>query len=125
MMQEDRLSATFAALADPTRRTILARLREGEASVAELAEPFALTPRAISKHVAVLEQAGLVSRGKDAQRRPSRIRAEPLVEIDQWLNGYRQLWNDRFDRLSEMLAARQPKPAPAKTKKRKTGGNRT
>ncbi len=113
MLDEARLSATFAALSDPTRRMILARLLQGEASVAELSEPFAMTPRAISKHVAVLEEAGLVSRGKDAQRRPSRLRAEPLAEIDQWLRGYRQLWTDRFDRLAERLATQK-----AKTRKR-------
>lgn len=106
-MNEDQLSATFAALADPTRRRILARLLQGEASIAELAEPFDMTPRAISKHVAVLETAGLVSRGRDAQRRPSRIRHEPLADIDGWLNAYRRLWDDRFDRLSERLAVEQ------------------
>jgi DNA-binding transcriptional ArsR family regulator len=106
-MNEDQLSATFAALADPTRRKILSRLLRGEASVAELAAPFHLTPRAISKHVAVLEAAGLVSRGRDAQRRPSQIHAEPLAAIDSWLNDYRRLWNDRFDRLSERLGNQQ------------------
>lgn len=107
MTHDERLTATFAALADPTRRAILARLVEGEASVAELAEPFAMTPRAISKHVAVLEEAGLVSRGREAQRRPSRIRVEPLADVDRWLSRYRQLWNDRFDRLGERLAGQQ------------------
>jgi DNA-binding transcriptional ArsR family regulator len=103
-MPRDLLSATFAALADPTRRAILARLLDGEASVAELAEPFAMTPRAISKHIAVLESAGLVSRGRDAQRRPSRIRAEPLAGADEWLAPFRRLWNARFDRLDRRLA---------------------
>lgn len=103
----DPLSATFAALADPTRRAILARLREGEASVAELAAPFDMTPRAVSKHISVLEAAGLVTRGRDAQRRPSTIRVEPLADIDRWLEDYRRLWNDRFDRLSDRLAAQQ------------------
>lgn len=85
-MATDQLTRTFAALADPTRRAILTTLRErGEASVAELATPFELTPRAISKHIGVLESAGLVSRGRDAQRRPSRLRVEPLVEVDAWL----------------------------------------
>lgn len=109
-MTQDALSATFAALADPTRRAILARLVHGDASVAELAEPFDLTPRAISKHIAVLEGAGLVTRGRDAQRRPSRLRAEPLAEVDQWLETYRRIWNDRFDRLSQRLAAQQQQP---------------
>jgi len=108
-MRETRLDAVFSALADPTRRAILARLRRGEASVAELAEPFDMTVRAVSKHVAVLEAAGLVERGRDAQRRPTRLRAESLAEVDRWLDGYRQLWNDRFDRLSRRLAEQQKK----------------
>jgi DNA-binding transcriptional ArsR family regulator len=95
---------TFAALADPTRRAILARLLQGEASVAELAEPFAMTPRAVSRHVSVLEAAGLITRGRDAQRRPSRISAAPLAEVDDWLGGFRALWSSRFDRLEERLA---------------------
>lgn len=99
----DDLSNTFAALADPTRRAILARLSEGEASVSELAEPFALTVRAISKHVGVLERAGLVSRSSDAQRRPSRLRLEPLKQVDDWLDAYRRLWEGRFDRVEEVL----------------------
>ncbi|WP_433330262.1 ArsR/SmtB family transcription factor [Spirillospora sp. CA-294931] len=106
-MSRDTLSAAFAALADPTRRAILDRLLRGEASVTELAEPFAMTPRAVSKHVAVLEAAGLVTRGRDAQRRPSRIRAEPLADIDAWLRSYRRLWEERFDRLDARLAEQQ------------------
>lgn len=106
-MPSSNLDAIFGALADPTRRAILARLACGEASIAELAEPFELTPRAVSKHVAVLEAAGLVSRGKDAQRRPARLRAEPLIEVDRWLGEYRKLWNDRFDRLSRRLTDQQ------------------
>jgi DNA-binding transcriptional ArsR family regulator len=102
-MTTDPLSMTFAALADPTRRAILARLRKGEASVSELAEPFEMTTRAVSKHIGVLEAAGLVTRGRDAQRRPSRIRAEPLADVDRWLRDYRKLWDDRFDRLNERL----------------------
>lgn len=98
-----QLDATFAALSDPTRRAILARLTEGDASVTELAAPFEMTQRAVSKHVAVLEAAGLVSRGKDAQRRPSRIRLEPLMEMDEWLATYRALWTQRFGRLAERL----------------------
>ena len=101
--ERDTLSATFAALADPTRRAILARLGDGEATVTELAEPFSMTPRAVSKHIAVLEAAGLVSRGREAQRRPSRIRAEPLADIDRWLGSYRRLWEDRFDRLAHRV----------------------
>jgi DNA-binding transcriptional ArsR family regulator len=101
---EDRLSTTFAALADPTRRAILARLLDGDASVAELAEPFSMTLRAVSKHIGVLEAAGLVTRARDAQRRPSRLRAEPLADIDAWLQSYRQLWQARFDRLDRRLA---------------------
>jgi DNA-binding transcriptional ArsR family regulator len=108
-MAHDQLSATFAALADPTRRAILARLLTGEASVAELAEPFDMTTRAVSKHIGVLEAAGLVTRGRDAQRRPSRIRAEPLADIDAWLQSYRRLWNQRFDRLDRRLAQQQQK----------------
>ena len=99
-----QLDLAFAALSDATRRAILARLLDGEASVAELAAPFALTPRAISKHVGVLEAAGLVARSRDAQRRPSRLRAEPLAGIDRWLDPYRALWNARFDRLERRLA---------------------
>lgn len=105
----DRLSATFGALADPTRRAILQRLLAGEASVGELAEPFRMTARAVSKHIAVLEAAGLVTRTRDAQRRPSRIRAEPLAEMDEWLQVYRSLWMGRFQRLDERLKEQQRK----------------
>jgi DNA-binding transcriptional ArsR family regulator len=106
-MKADPLSVTFAALADPTRRAILARLLQGEASVAELAEPFAMTPRAVSRHVSVLEAAGLITRGRDAQRRPSRISAEPLVQVDAWLEDYRVLWSRRFDLLERRLGQQQ------------------
>src|SRR6187401_3574889 len=92
----DRLDATFAALADPTRRAILARLAQGEASVMELAEPFAVSQPAISKHLKVLERAGLISRGRDAQRRPCRIEAAPLREATGYLERYRELWGARF-----------------------------
>jgi len=105
----DQLRATFAALADPTRRAILQRLLSGEASVAQLAEPFEMTMRAVSKHIGVLEAAGLVTRSRDAQRRPSRIRAEPLAEVDMWLESYRRLWHRRFRRLDERLATLQRK----------------
>ena len=97
------MNRAFAALSDTTRRAILGRLLRGEASVAELATPFALTARAVSKHVAVLEAAGLITRRRDAQRRLSFIRAEPLTEIDAWLDGYRNLWTSRFDRLHHRL----------------------
>ncbi|HEX4709345.1 metalloregulator ArsR/SmtB family transcription factor [Phenylobacterium sp.] len=108
-MAADPLSATLAALADPTRRAILSRLALGEASVGELAEPFDMTVRAVSKHVGVLERAGLVSRSRDAQRRPSRIQPEPLREVDAWLQSYRALWNDRFDRIDDLLTKIQAK----------------
>jgi DNA-binding transcriptional ArsR family regulator len=106
-VEHDRLSTTFAALADPTRRAILERLLKGEASVVELAEPFQMTTRAVSKHIGVLEAAGLVTRGRDAQRRPSRIRAEPLADVDAWLQSYRPLWISRFWRLEERLSKLQ------------------
>jgi DNA-binding transcriptional ArsR family regulator len=98
-----QLDATFAALADPTRRAILARLADGEASVLELAQPFAMTQPAISKHLRVLERAGLVSRGKDAQRRPRRLEAKPLADATQWLEGYRKFWEGRFQHLDALL----------------------
>ena len=101
---QERLDATFAALADPTRRAILARLASsGQASVTELAEPFAMSQPAISKHLKVLERAGLISRGRDAQRRPSRLEAEPLAEANEWLERYRRLWEGNFDRLDALL----------------------
>jgi len=99
----DRLDATFAALADPTRRAILARLASGDASVMELAEPFAMTQPAISKHLKVLERAGLISRGRDAQRRPRRLDAGPLAEATRWLENYRQFWEGNFQRLDAVL----------------------
>ena len=98
-----RLDAVFAALADPTRRAILARLAAGDASVTELAEPFAMTQPAISKHLKVLERAGLVSRGRDAQRRPRRLEARPLSEANEWLETYRKFWEARFQRLDSVL----------------------
>ena len=99
----ERLDATFAALADPTRRAILARLASGQASVTELAEPFALSQPAISKHLKVLERAGLISRGRDAQRRPRRLEARPLAEATRWLEGYRRFWEGNFRRLDALL----------------------
>jgi DNA-binding transcriptional ArsR family regulator len=102
-MPTDQLSATFAALADPTRREILGRLAEGEATVNELAEPFPISVQAVSQHLKVLEQAGLITRGRTAQLRPSRLRAAPLEHAVQWLEKYRPFWEDSFDRLEERL----------------------
>lgn len=102
-MSADRLSATFAALADPTRRAILARLALGETSVSKLAEPFDMSLPAISKHLKVLERAGLITRGRDAQMRPCRIEAKALKEADDWLEKYRRLWEARLDRLDDYL----------------------
>lgn len=119
-MSPDRLDATFAALADPTRRAILARLAAGEASVAELTEPFSMSQPAISKHLKVLERAGLISRTRDAQRRPRRLEAKPLAEANQWIEEYRQFWERRFQRLDtvlEGLKARKPRH-PAKPTRR-------
>jgi DNA-binding transcriptional ArsR family regulator len=99
----DRLDATFAALADPTRRAILARLARGEVSVMELARPFDMTQPAISKHLKVLERAGLISRGRDAQRRPCRLRAAPLREVNAWIERYREFWEASFDALDDVL----------------------
>ncbi len=99
----DRLDAVFAALADPTRRAILSRLAAGEASVTELAEPFAMSQPAISKHLKVLERAGLVSRGIDAQRRPRRLEARPLAQATEWLERYRKIWEANFKRLDALL----------------------
>ena len=100
---EDRLTDTFAALADPTRRAILARLIEGEATVNELAEPFPITLQAVSKHLKVLERAGLITRGRAAQLRPSRLAAEPMKDASEWLERYRDFWQGSFDRLEERL----------------------
>src|ERR1700704_4615345 len=99
----NRLDAKFAALADPTRRSILARLASGEASVNELAQPFAMSQPAISKHLKVLERAGLISRGLDAQRRPRRLEARPLAEANEWLERYREFWEANFQRLDALL----------------------
>jgi DNA-binding transcriptional ArsR family regulator len=99
----DSLNATFAALADPTRRSILARLASGEATVLELAAPFAMTQPAISKHLKVLEKAGLISRSRDAQRRPCRLQADRLKDVAEWVERYRQFWTESFDRLDDYL----------------------
>jgi DNA-binding transcriptional ArsR family regulator len=103
MNSSDRLDATFSALADPTRRAILARLASGEASVLELAEPFSMTQPAVSKHLKVLEHAGLISRSRDAQRRPRRLEAKPLAEATEWLEKYRRIWASNFQRLDALL----------------------
>lgn len=103
MTSGQRLNATFAALADPTRRAILARLASGQASVTELARPFAMSQPAISKHLKVLERAGLISRGRDRQRRPRRLEAQRLAEANGWLERYRELWERNFERLDALL----------------------
>ncbi len=105
----DRLSTTFAALADPTRRAILGRLMRGEVSVTRLAEPFAMSLPAISKHLKVLERSGLIARSRQAQRRPCRLRARPLKDAVDWLEGYRRFWEQSFDRLDAYLKKLQRK----------------
>ena len=117
MRLSDQLDATFAALADPTRRAILARLANGEATVTELTEPFAMSQPAISRHLKVLERAGLVSRGRDAQRRPCRMEPGPLVEATAWIERYREIWEANYQRLDglleELKAARGIPPSPS------------
>jgi DNA-binding transcriptional ArsR family regulator len=113
----DRLSETFGALADPTRRAILARLTSGEASVTELAEPFAMSMPAISKHLKVLEHAGLIARGREAQWRPCRLQAAPLQDVAGWVEHYRQFWEDRFDRLDVYLQELKKQAGKHKEKK--------
>ncbi len=108
-MADDQLSLTFAALADPTRRAILARLADGEATVNELAEPFSISLQAISKHLKVLERAGLITRGRDAQWRPCRLEPAPLENASDWIERYREIWRDRFDRLEQEIQAMQRK----------------
>ncbi len=115
----NRLDATFAALADPTRRAILARLATGDASVAELARPFAMSQPAVSKHLKVLERAGLVSRGVDAQRRPSRLEARPLAEANEWLERYREYWQSSFAELDSLLVELQARDKRRKRTKAK------
>lgn len=110
---DDLLSATFAALAHPVRRAILARLREGEATVAELAEPFDISAPAITKHLKVLQRAGLVSQGRQKQWRPCRLDADPLREVETWLEPYRRLWEERFDRLEIYLRELQAQDTPS------------
>ena len=110
-MPPDALSATFAALSDPTRRAILARLALGETTVSELAEPFSMSLPAVSKHLKVLERAGLISRSRTAQWRPCRLEAGPLRDLSGWLESYRRFWDESFDRLDEYLAQLQRKGA--------------
>jgi DNA-binding transcriptional ArsR family regulator len=117
MTPAERLDATFAALADPTRRAILARLALGEASVAELAEPFAMSQPAISKHLKVLENAGLISTAQDAQRRPRKIEAAPLAEASAWIENYRQFWERRYGALDQLLGQLQAKPPKSRRKR--------
>jgi DNA-binding transcriptional ArsR family regulator len=114
-----RLDATFSALADPTRRAILARLASGEASVLELAEPFDMSQPAISKHLKVLERAGLISRGRDAQRRPCRLEAQPLAEANEWLAKYREYWEQSFERLDGLLEGMKARQKLSRTQKGK------
>ena len=115
MTPTQRLNGTFAALADPTRRAILARLASGDASVMELAKPFAMSQPAISKHLRVLERAGLISRGREAQRRPCRIQARPLAEANGWLEKYRKIWEGNFQRLDALLEELNPAKRNAHT----------
>jgi DNA-binding transcriptional ArsR family regulator len=110
----DRLDATFLALADPTRRAILARLTRGDASVTQLAEPFAISQPAISKHLKILERAGLITVAQDAQRRPRSLVGKPLAEASAWLEPYRQSWEASFERLDRVLAEMQRKPATSR-----------
>jgi len=128
-MTPSSLDATFAALADPTRRAILARLASGDASVTELAEPFAMSQPAISKHLKVLERAGLVSAARDAQRRPRRLEAKPLGDASEWLEGYRARWEAQFQRLDALLSELQARKTNThtntKTKRGPTKRGRT
>jgi DNA-binding transcriptional ArsR family regulator len=118
------LDATFAALADPTRRAILARLASGEASVTELAAPFEMSQPAISKHLKVLERAGLISRGLDAQRRPRKLEAAPLAEATEWLENYRQFWETAYQQLDSLLDELKAKKTKQKTRARKNQKDR-
>jgi DNA-binding transcriptional ArsR family regulator len=117
MTPSSRLDATFSALADPTRRAILARLASGEASVNELCKPFAMSQPAISKHLKVLERAGLISRGRDAQRRPCRLQAKPLEDASSWIENYRKFWEESFQRLDVLLDEMKTKEKKRRTKR--------
>ena len=116
----DRLDATFLALADPTRRAILARLARGEASVTELAEPFVISQPAISKHLKILERAGLITVGQDAQRRPRRFEGKPLAEASAWLDRYRASWEANFERLDGVLEELQRRTSASTRARRRT-----
>lgn len=120
-MKQDRLSETFAALADPTRRAILARLMKGEASVNELAEPFKMSTPAVSKHLKVLERAGLISRSRERQWRPCRLNVEPLKNASNWIEHYRKFWEESFDRLDLYLKTLTEKEKKKKLKGKKHG----
>ena len=117
-MASDQLSATFAALADPTRRAILSRLTSGEASVTELAEPFDMSLPAVTKHLKVLQRAGLISQSREAQWRPCRLRASPMREAAEWMEPYREHWEQRFDRLDDYLRVATGKPVLHTRKKK-------
>ena len=123
-MPTDPLSRTFSALADPTRRAILSRLASGEASVTELAAPFQMSLPAVSKHLKVLERAGLISRGQEAQWRPRRIEAAPLKDISDWLEVYRRLWEERLDRLDRYLRTLEPETDESDVAQKRKGGRK-
>ena len=123
-MATDRLSTTFSALSDPTRRAILARLTSGEASVTELARPFQMSLPAISKHLKVLQRAGLIEQGRHAQWRPCSLRAQPLHEVDDWVEQYRRFWEESFDRLDDYLRELQRVEAQDDPEDKEFGGNR-
>ena len=123
-MSPDRLSTTFAALTDPTRRAILARLALGETSVTELAEPFDMSLPAVSKHLKVLERAGLISGGRDAQRRPRRLEAKPLADASGWLERYRQYWEGNFQRLDALLDELKTKDKKSSARSARKGKHR-
>ena len=122
--QAAQLDNIFAALADPTRRAIIERLSRGEASVMEIAEPFKMTQPAVSKHLKVLERAGLISRGRDAQRRPCRLEAKPLAGANLWLEQYRQMWEANYQRLDALLEEMKAHRTPARPRQRKRSSER-
>jgi DNA-binding transcriptional ArsR family regulator len=124
MSHSQRLDSTFAALADSTRRAILARLASGEASVTDLAKPFAMSQPAISKHLKVLERAGLISRGQDAQRRPRRLEAKPLADASAWLENYRRFWEGSFQRLDALLDELKTQEKKGGARRARRGKNR-
>lgn len=123
-MLEEQLDSVFAALADPTRRAILSRLAKGERSVTELAEPFDMSMPAVSKHLKVLERAGLIERGREAQYRPCKLNAEPLKDVAGWVERYRRHWEESFDRLDDYLSELQNKQANKQTDKEKKNARR-